>query len=216
MQMQPAAVQPTETFTDESTFSTIRRQLKESWHQLHPPIQERFEHEPKIGESVIYVGMMQKVQRSRMGWLFAQLTRVIGNPLTPHSGTDIAMVVKLYKQPGKTGVFWQRTYFYPDKKPYTVTSVKRESAQGEMMECVGGGFGMLLHVYVQNANLHFESYRYFCQCLGMRIPLPHWLSPGRTHVIHEELGGGQFRFTITMDHAQLGRTFYQEGIFHKL
>lgn len=48
-----------------------------------------------------------------------------------------------------------------------------------------------------------------------QIPLPHWLSPGETHVSHTDLGGGFFRFTISMDHRQLGRTFYQTGIFRQ-
>ncbi|MGB9152630.1 MAG: DUF4166 domain-containing protein [Alphaproteobacteria bacterium] len=195
--------------------STIRRQMKDEWHRLHPNIQARFARDPKPGEEVVYEGVMQTIRRTRMGWLFAYLTRVIGNPLTPHAGDNIPMEVRLFKREGQTGVFWQRTYHYPERKPYVVTSVKRESKKGEMMECVGGGFGMLLKLYEQDGKLHFESYRYFCQTAGLRIPLPHWLSPGKTHVVHEDLGEGNFKFTISMDHAQLGQTFYQEGIFHE-
>jgi hypothetical protein len=47
------------------------------------------------------------------------------------------------------------------------------------------------------------------------LPLPHWLSPGKTHVIHQDLGGGAFRFTISMDHHILGQTFYQTGVFRE-
>lgn len=83
------------------------------------------------------------------------------------------------------------------------------------MECVDGGFGMLLNVYVQDSQLHFESTRYFWQFMNVRVPLPHWLSPGKTHVIHEDLGGGNFKFTVSMQHRQLGETFYQEGVFHR-
>jgi len=193
--------------------STIRRQLKDEWHRLHPNIQKRFEQDPEQGEHVVYQGVMHTIRRSWMGWLFAHLTRIIGNPLTPHAGTDVPMEVTLYKKSGASGVFWQRTYHYTERQPYTVTSVKRESSKGEMTECVGGGFGMLLKVYAQDGNLHFESYRYFWEFLNIRLPLPHWLTPGKTHVIHEDLGDGNFKFSISMDHRQLGQTFYQEGIF---
>ncbi len=84
-----------------------------------------------------------------------------------------------------------------------------------MMEMVGGGFGMFLDVYAENSELHFKSTRYFWKCIKWYIPLPHWLSPGATHVIHQDLGKGDFRFTITMDDALLKRTFYQTGIFHE-
>ena len=193
--------------------STIRCQLKADWHILHPNIQKRFERDPQLGERIVYEGVMETIRRSRMGWLFAQLTRVIGNPLTPHAGTNVPMEVTLFKRPNKPGVCWERTYHYANLPIFTVVSVKQESAKGEMMECVGGGFGMLLHVTVQDQHLHFISTRYFWKFLDMRVPLPHWLSLGKTHVVHEDLGSGDFRFTITMEHKQLGETFYQTGVF---
>ncbi len=191
--------------------NTLKKQLGVSWGRLNPNIQARFDREPEEGETITYEGVMREIRRSRMGWLFAQLTRVVGNPLTPFGGKDIPMQVALFKRKGKTGVFWQRTYFFEQRKPYIVTSAKKESAKGEMLECVGAGFGMKLHVYEQDGDLHFKSYRYFWNV----VPLPHWLSPGATHVIHKDLGEGNFMFTISMVHPQLGETFFQQGVFHK-
>lgn len=197
------------------THNTLKHQLGDSWQRLHPHIQDRFDREPAAGEIIIYQGIMHDIRRSRMGRLFAELTRVVGNPLTPLAGKDIPMEVALSKKPGRDGVYWQRTYHYPARKPYVVTSIKRESKAGEMLECVGGGFGMKLDVYAKDGDLHFESYRYFWSCFGWLMPLPHWLSPGKTHVIHKDLGSGNFMFTISMVHRQLGETFFQQGIFRR-
>lgn len=194
-------------------LSTMRKQLKQQWFSLHPDIRARFLRDPEPGERIVYEGVMQEIRRSGMGWLFAQLTRVIGNPLTPYAGQGVPMRVTLFKKEGRKGVFWERTYFYKGRKPYVITSVKQESEKGEMMECVGGGFGMLLKVYAQDENLHFESTRYFWSFMGLRVPLPHFLAPGKTHVVHENIGRGKFRFTITMRHDLLGETFYQTGTF---
>ncbi|MEZ0260412.1 MAG: DUF4166 domain-containing protein [Alphaproteobacteria bacterium] len=191
--------------------SVLRRQLGDGWDTLIPAIQERFEREPQPGETIVYEGVMQEIRRSRMGWLFAWLTMPVGNPLTPFAGRNVPMEVALSKSP--TGVQWKRTYLYNGKKPYVVTSEKRESKTGEMLECVGGGFGMKLKVTAEEGQLHFRSYRYFWSFMGKRIPLPHWLAPGATHVIHTDRGGGDFMFTISMVHAQLGETFFQQGIF---
>lgn len=193
--------------------NTLKHQLGDDWKSLHPNVQERFDLEPKVGERVIYQGVMQEIRRSRMGWLFASLTRLVGNPLTPFQGQDIPMEVALYKKEGNDGVFWQRTYLYPGKKPYIVVSEKRESKAGEMLECVGGGFGMKLKVTAQNGDMHFESYRYFWTFLQYRIPLPHWITPGKAHVIHTDLGKSEFMYSISMVHKQLGETFYQRGVF---
>ncbi len=194
--------------------NTLKHQLGAAWSDLHPNIQQRFAAEPAEGAVITYQGIMHDIRRSRMGWLFAVLTRVIGNPLTPLAGREVPMEVALSKKAGVSGVSWQRTYFYPARQPYVVTSIKRESKKGEMLECVGGGFGMKLAVSAQQGELHFESYRYIWQLGSFVLPLPHWLSPGKTHVIHKDLGGGDFQFTISMVHRQLGETFFQQGTFH--
>ena len=195
--------------------SALKALMGTDWYRLHPAVQARFFAEPEPGAPVDYAGIMEKVHCSKAGWLFAQATRLIGNPLAAQRGRDVPMQVRLIKKPGKTGIYWQRTYGFAGK-PFVVTSAKREDAQGRLCEYVGFGFGMRLKVLARNGALHFISERYFWQVLGVQIPLPHWLSPGRTHVSHTDLGGGHFRFTISMDHAWLGRTFYQTGVFHKV
>lgn len=188
----------------------LPRLLGGDWHRLHPSVRARFAHEPE--QPVLYEGVMETVHCSRAGWLFAQLTRLIGNPLTARRGHDIPMQVRLTRRDGG-GVWWRRTYGFD--RPVTVTSAKRENARGRLCEYVGMGFGMRLTVYAKDGALHFVSERYFWEVAGRQIPLPHWLSPGETHVSHTDLGGGFFRFTISMDHRQLGRTFYQTGIFRQ-
>lgn len=195
--------------------NAIKWHLGRHWHQLHPNIQRRFNRLPSREQPITYVGNMEVVDCSRAGWLFATLTKVIGNPLSPFKGQNIPMTVELTTRPPATGVFWRRTYHFPGRQPFSVTSVKRDEA-GRMMEMVGGGFGMFLDVSAENAALHFKSTRYFWRFGRWYLPLPHWLSPGQTHVIHEDLGGGEFRFTISMDHGVLGRTFYQTGVFHEV
>jgi len=192
----------------------IKWHLGKNWQQLHPTVQRRFNRLPTEKTPIIYEGVMEVVECSKAGWLFAVLTKIIGNPLSPHQGKNIKMIVVLTTRPNTTGVFWQRTYHFPDKKPFSVTSVKKDD-KGQMMEMVGGGFGMFLDVFAQDGELHFKSTRYFWKFFNWYMPLPHWLSPGQTHVIHQDLGAGEFRFTITMIHSFLKRTFYQTGVFHE-
>lgn len=198
-----------ESFGDEAGL--LPRLLGANWYRLHPAVRARFAREPE--KPVLYKGVMEVVHCSSAGWLFAQLTRLIGNPLAAHRGCNIAMQVLLTQRDGG-GVWWQRTYGFA--RPFTVISAKRENAKGQLCEYVGMGFGMRLGVFAKDGALHFISERYFWEVAGIQIPLPHWLSPGQTHVIHTDLGGGDFRFTISMDHRQLGRTFYQTGLFREV
>lgn len=207
--------------------SALKTLMGAEWYRLHPAVQARFLHEPDPECPIVYEGIMETVHCSRAGWLFAQATRLIGNPLTGRRGRNVPMQVRLIKRAGQAGVLWQRTYGFntlrssseavvQTKSPVTVTSVKREDAKGRMCEYVGLGFGMRLRVFARGGELHFVSQRYFWEVAGVQIPLPHWISPGRTHVRHIDLGGGRFRFTIAMDHTWLGRTFYQTGVFQRV
>ncbi len=194
--------------------SVIREHLGHDWDKLHPSVQQRFSSDPAAGEIIHYKGKID-TQRSCAGWLFAHLTRIIGNPLTPYYGQQVPLDVRLFQCADGKGICWQRTYHFSGKKPYVVTSIKKTGLHGEMLECVGGGFGMVLDVYAENQQLHFRSSRYFWQCGRLRILLPHCITPGQTHVIHTDLGEGNFRFTISMTHPRLGRTFFQDGIFSR-
>jgi hypothetical protein len=195
--------------------NTIKWSLGKSWHRLHPNVQKRFNRLPTEDRPIHYEGIMEEVSCSKAGQLFAFLTKVIGNPLSPYQGQHIKMKVSLTSTANKPGVNWKRTYYFPGKDPFSVTSTKKDD-RGRMMEMVGGGFGMFLDVYAEHGELHFKSSRYFLKFMRWYMPLPHWLSPGETHVIHQDLGEGNFRFTITMDHPVLKRTFYQTGIFHEV
>lgn len=193
--------------------NALKHQLGALWARLRPGIQQRFGREPQPGEVFVYSGVMQEIRRSKMGWLFAQLTRVIGNPLTPYAGQNVPMQVRLYAK--DRGVCWERLYQYPGRAPVVVSSVKRENAKGEMLEVVGGGFGMKLRVFTADGQLYFRSFGYFCTVLGWQIPLPHLLTPGVTDVAHLDHGDGSFTFRLSIRHPYLGETFFQQGIFRR-
>ncbi len=202
-------------YLPETPSSMLSEHLGDQWQELHANIQARFMHDPAENELIHYKGHMD-TRCSRTGWLFAVLTKIIGNPLTPFEGDAIPMDVKLFRCIKRKGVCWQRTYHLPNKKPYTVTSVKSSDSKSKhLLECVGGGFGMVLRVYAENQQLHFKGVHYFFQVGKFRLKLPHFITPGQTHVIHEDKGSGQFRFTIRMTHKQLGETFFQTGLFKR-
>jgi len=194
--------------------NTIKWHLGKNWHKLHPNIQKRFNQLPTEDNPIIYKGIMDIVTRSKAGWLFAFLTKIIGNPLAPFNGKDVPMIVSLTTKKNTKGVFWKRTYYFKNKKPFAVTSVKKEE-NGKMMECVGAGFGMFLDIYAENSELHFKSNQYFIKIHNYYLKFPSLLCPGTTHVIHADLGNGEFRFTISIDHKFLGNTFYQTGVCHE-
>jgi hypothetical protein len=185
------------------------------WRRLPAAIRRRFGHHPGNDAGARYVGTMHEVECSAAGFLLAQFCRLLGTPLAPWRGSDIPVTIALQPDPASGGMVWERLYRYPGRAPIRVRSVKQLSPDGGLLECVGGGFGMRLAVFERGGALHFASLFYFWRIGGLTLRLPDLLTPGAAHVVHHELGGGRFRFIMTMRHKILGTTVRQDGVFRR-
>ncbi len=182
-----------------------------AWGRLPAAVQRRFGPHAAAQE-LVYRGRMH-VEATLAGRLFAQVCRLIGTPLAPWTGDDVPVDVDVH-QDRRGGLTWARTYRFAGHRPILVSSTKLMDARGDLLEVVRGGLGMALDVAEANGALHFHSRCYFIELLGLRLHIPDLVTPGRAHVVHEDLGGGAFRFTLAFHHPWLGRTLHQDGVFH--
>lgn len=187
---------------------------REGWWRLAPDIRKRFTEKPTLRQPIRYLGVMQRVGGSCIGAVLAQCCRLIGTPFAPYRAADVAVAITLRFEPSG-GVIWEREYQYADRPAVTVRSTKRIGDDGALLECVGFGFGMRLAVFEANRALHFLSLRYFWRIGRREFRLPALMSPGTAHVIHEDLGDGRFRFSMTIHHALFGLLFQQHGVFQR-
>ncbi len=203
---------PAEPGTEpDSSYREILGDL--AWRRLHPEIRERFSRRPSPGSEMFYEGIMYRVELSRMGWLFAQVCRLIGTPLSPYRGDNVPMDIRLAPDPVLGGVCWSRRYRFPGRRDLEVRSTKTRSARQELTEHIGWGFSMRLCLSERGGDLVFVSRSYDVTIFAKRFRIPHWLTPGTTTVTHEQLCGNLFRFTLAVDHPLFGRTIYQDGYF---
>jgi hypothetical protein len=179
-----------------------------AWARLAPPIRRRFAAHP-AGAVITYPGRMQ-VQASLAGRLLAQLCRLIGTPLAPWTGEDVRVEVSVRLEDG--ALVWDRLYRFAGRAPVLVSSRKLADGDG-VLEMVRGGVGMALSVREADGALHFDSRGYVVVVGPLRLRLPDLFTPGAAHVVHQDLGGGRFRFALTFRHPWLGETFHQDGVF---
>ena len=184
-----------------------------AWRRLAPAVRERFRWKPASGAEIRYAGEMALVRSSAMGWVLAQLCRLIGTPLAPHRGQNIPVSVTLSLDTDGTGVVWRRVYRFPNRRAIACVSIKRSTVADSLIECVGGGVGMWLRLSERDGALHFRSIGYFWALGRWRVAIPDWLTPGALHVTHCDEGQGRFRFRISVIHPLLGETFFQDGVF---
>ncbi len=188
---------------------------RSAWERLPAAVRVRFPEPPRATE---YRGEFDVVRASRLGRLVAAAARLLGSPIVPRTGVNVASIVHVV--PRNDGVEWIRDYCWADGDVSRVRSTKVFDPLEGLVERLPARLCMPLNVYEAGGVLHFVSRGYWFD-LGtlpggrrLRLALPGFLSPGITHVEHRDEGGGWFRFTLTVRHPAFGEMFHQTGRFH--
>jgi hypothetical protein len=184
----------------------------EAWATLPLAVRRRFSKRMTGGATVTYCGAVPAVQANVAGRILAQAARLIGGPL-PLVYEPGASVVTVTEDAVGQGQVWTRLYARRSGFPQVIHSAKRFAGPTGLEEHVGAGVGMALNVAVESEALVFRSAFYFVSVLGLRLRLPRWAEPGRLTIVHRDLGGGAFAFTLALDHPWLGRLIGQDAIF---
>jgi hypothetical protein len=184
----------------------------DAWQRLPVAVRARFAHEGAASRVIVYRGRMS-VRASFFGRCLAHVCRMIGTPVAPHVDEDVPVTVRVFDRPDGSGTVWERRYDFAGRASVTVSSTKQMEDDGTLFEALGAGLRMRLRVFERDGALHFLSTGYFFQIGRLRIALPSWMPPGATHVIHEDLGGGAFRFTMRTTQPPQGVMYWQSGSF---
>lgn len=191
----------------------FKSQVGDAWKNLSPHIQARFNANPSPDKPIRYKGVMTRVEASAIGILFANLIRFSG-ALLPFTGKDVPTDILVFSKHGMPDIFKQRVYFFADRKPFAFNSSMRLAENGDVLEFVGYGLGMKLLVREKEGNLHFSDNGYFFSLGKWRLPLPGIFAPGKTRLVHSDMGATTFKIVIEITHFLFGKMYYQEGIFH--
>lgn len=195
----------------------FKKILGSEWLRLHPDIQARFDKNPLPGKPLRYRGELTELTCSRLGRVLGYLTMpMIDGALMPYNDANFPVDIEVYSKENCASIFKQRIYRLNKRKPVQFTSYMSESSKGEVLEYVGMGLGMKLVLDVRDGNLHFESDGYFWEVLGVRIPLPGLLTPGKTFLCHRNNNAAQFDIRIEIRHPWFGITFTQAGVFREV
>lgn len=185
------------------------------WAALPQAIRRRFSKRLAGGETATYVGLIRETRFSRLGWLLAQLLRLVGGPLPTARDAGVAAVVTVTEEPATGGQVWTRLYARKRGFPQVIHSAKRFAGRTGLEEHVGCGVAMALKVEVRDGALLFRSDGYFLQVLGCRCPLPPWACPGALTVTHAETGPEEFLFALEIVHPRFGSLVRQTATFRE-
>jgi hypothetical protein len=188
-----------------------------AWERLPPAVRERF-----AAHEAHWAGAMT-LHASSCGRWVARLCKLVGSPLPPASDEPVLATVRVEHDPATGGSRWTRRYEFR-RRAIEIRSVKSVDAGGHMIERLPMGLRMDLDLHTDDGALHFVTTGYHLEIprpfflrrllrRPLRLRFPAWWLPGRTHVVHRDLGDGSFRFTMTIRHAWLGELFHHDGVF---
>ena len=200
------------------------------WNTLPPPVRTRFGRRVRTGEALVYRGYVEHNHVNRWGHILNTALKLIGAPLpldTQNAGA--AAVVTVTEAPGVNGAYggqiWMRQYARQDARrpfPQIIQSAKRFTGPTGIEEHIGGGIGMTLKPLVEGEELVFRAQDIFWDVprprktqdrKKLRLTLPRWLGPKILRAGHEEIGGGEFVFTLQLEHKWFGKMLDQRVRF---
>ncbi|PDT91584.1 hypothetical protein CO669_06210 [Bradyrhizobium sp. Y36] len=187
----------------------------EDWGRLPLATWRRFSKRVADGDSVVYVGVVDEVSFSEIGWWFAQAVRMIGGPLPTGRDIGVPMIVTVTEDAATGGQTWTRICARKRGFPQVIHSAKRFAGPTGLEEYVGFGISMALRIAVEGETLTFRSAGYGLQLGRLWLPLPQWLTPGDLAVTHRDLGAGAFRFTLDVIHPRYGALIHQSALFRE-
>ena len=196
-------------------YDTRFRRLigEESWECLPKAVQKRFSKGLSQNGLATYQGEIIETRHSRLGWLFAQLCRVVGAPLPLFGDANVPAVVMVSEDRESGGQCWTRVYGRENGFPQVIHSAKRFAGITGLEEYLGRRLGMALRVEAGAQEIVFCSDHYFVMIFKKRLRLPRWLSPGKTTVIHRDIGSGRFHFDLNLAHPFFGELVHQHAVF---
>ena len=192
----------------------------EQWKRLPLPVRNRFGRRVGIGDALIYRGHVDYNHVNRWGRALNWALRLVGAPLpldTQNKGA--AAIVTVTEAPDGSQV-WMRQYARQNTKrpfPQVIQSAKHFKGPTGIEEHIGAGIGMSLVPLVEGIELVFRAQDIFWDVPGpwktLRLTLPRWLGPNVPRAGHEEIGGGEFAFTLKLEHKWFGKLVDQRVRF---
>ena len=187
---------------------------EEAWASLPEAIRARFGKRVQDCKAAVYVGEVLDCRMSRLGWLLAQLGRLIGSPLPLSRDCDVPVVVSVTEDAEFGGQFWTRIYGRRSGFPQVIHSSKCFAGPTGLEEYVGCGVGIALRVEAEDKALYFVGDHYFVGRGRYRLRVPNWMAPGYLRVGHVDCNNGWFAFTLLLEHRLFGELMSQTVMFH--
>lgn len=181
------------------------------WMDLPQVMHKHYANRPYSDDVVTVEGKMDV----EFGWLvklFSPILRLVG-ALVPYQGKDIPVTVHFRSEPDSTAYCLDRTFNFPDKKPYVFFSKLIQIKDDVIVEVMKYGIGWKHRFYYDGNKVLLEHKGYVWKVGGNIIPVPIGLLLGRGYAEEEALNENTFRMKMNITHPLFGKMYEYRGVF---
>lgn len=189
----------------------MQQVLGDDWEKLPPVIQRHYQITP-AQPSFTVTGTMAI---SYPFWIkpILIITRLLG-ALIDLKGENMQVQVKKWITDNPHVMYWRRDIQAPNGERTVFASRMEYQQPNELIEIVGGGFGIRLKLSVENGKLVYRSQTHLLKLGKIIIPIPDWLVLGHATIIEEALSDDAFVLDFKIIHPLWGETYTYGGAFY--
>jgi hypothetical protein len=193
------------------TQSIFQSVFNQQWESLPRVIKMRYANRP-FSEDIVTVKGHLNVHFSNVMKFFMPILGLF-KILVPYQGENIPVTVKLRSENNLPGVYFDRTFYFPGKKPYRFCSYMQHIKDNNIVEFIRFGVGLSMKCSYNNKVL-LEHNGYVWKIFGLVIPLPLSFIMGSFYAEEEPISDDSFHLLVRITHPLFGKIFEYNGILH--
>ncbi len=193
---------------DEPIFKSV---FGSDWDRL-PRVMHRHYANRAYHDDIVIVEGHLKVESSSVGRFLKPFFR-LARTLVPYEGENIPCTVKFTTDAHSNAFHFDRTFYFPVRKPYHFRSAMIPVRGSEIIEKMGLGLCWRMD-YSWNGEKVILSHRgYDLSLFGFRIPLPLALLIGKGYAEEIPINDDEFAMMTEIRHPLWGKIYGYSGTF---
>jgi len=194
--------------TQDPIFKSI---FAEQWATLPVVMHKHYANRPFSDD----VGKVEGKMDVEFGWLVKLLSpmlRLVG-ALVPYQGKDIPVTVAFRSEPDSNRFCLDRTFNFPQKKPYVFFSRMVPIERDIVVELMKYGIGWKHRFYYKDDKVILEHIGYAWNVLDKMLPIPLGLLLGHGYAEEQALDENSFQMKMNITHPLFGKMYEYRGVF---
>lgn len=191
--------------------SLMQQVLGADWAKLPPVIQRHYQ--ITVSQKKFSVAGTMAIDYPFWVKPILMITRAMG-ALIDLRGENMQVQVHKWMGNNPSILQWRREIQAPDGKETVFSSRMEFQKPYELIEFVGGGFGIRLKLSVEEGKLIYRSQGHLLKLGQITVPIPDWLALGHATITEQALTDDSFLLDFNIVHPLFGKTYSYGGIFH--